>query len=47
MMLVSGEGGDNCNLAIGQGDLLVTCLQMAQMRTVALQTEVQFISHMF
>ena len=23
------QGGDNCNLAIGQGDLLVTCLQMA------------------
>ena len=22
------QGGDNCNLAIGQGDLLVTCLQM-------------------
>ena len=23
------QGGENCNLAIGQGDLLVTCLQMA------------------
>ena len=23
------RGGDNCNIAIGQGDLLVTCLQMA------------------
>ena len=23
------QGGDNCNIAIGQGDLLVTCLQMA------------------
>ena len=23
------QGGDNCNLSIGQGDLLVTCLQMA------------------
>ena len=22
------QGGDNCNLAIGQGDLLVTCMQM-------------------
>ena len=22
------KGGDNCNIAIGQGDLLVTCLQM-------------------
>ena len=25
----SWKGGDNCNIAIGQGDLLVTCLQMA------------------
>lgn len=24
------QGGDNCNIAIGQGDLLVTSLQMAQ-----------------
>lgn len=23
------KGGDNCNIAIGQGDMLVTCLQMA------------------
>ncbi|OUO32703.1 penicillin-binding protein 2 [Olsenella sp. An293] len=23
------QGGENCNLAIGQGDLLVTCIQMA------------------
>ena len=23
------QGGENCNLAIGQGDMLVTCLQMA------------------
>lgn len=23
------RGGDNCNIAIGQGDVLVTCLQMA------------------
>ena len=23
------KGGDNCNIAIGQGDILVTCLQMA------------------
>ena len=23
------KGGDNCNIAIGQGDVLVTCLQMA------------------
>ena len=26
----SWKGGDNCNIAIGQGDVLVTCLQMAQ-----------------
>ena len=25
----SWKGGDNCNIAIGQGDMLVTCLQMA------------------
>lgn len=25
----SWKGGDNCNIAIGQGDVLVTCLQMA------------------
>ena len=25
----SWKGGDNCNIAIGQGDILVTCLQMA------------------
>ena len=24
------RGGDNCNIAIGQGDIQVTCLQMAQ-----------------
>ena len=23
------QGGDNCNISIGQGDMLVTCLQMA------------------
>lgn len=24
------KGGDNCNISIGQGDMLVTCLQMVQ-----------------